>query len=178
MSASTGRILVAGIGNIFLGDDGFGVEVAQRLMQQPWPAGVEVGDFGIRGFDLAFAMLDDYDVTIMIDTAARGGEPGTLHLIQAEWNDSGTAEQMEIETHGMDPRQVLQLVKAYGGGPKPVFVVGCEPASFGAEAEGQMGLSEAVAAAVPEAERMVQDLVGRLLDGADLELSLGGMRNV
>lgn len=86
-----GRILVAGIGNIFLGDDGFGVEVVRQLAQRDLPEGIEVVDFGIRGVDLAYASLDDYDAVIFVDTAPRGGAPGTLYLIEAKLEDDGEA---------------------------------------------------------------------------------------
>src|SRR6476661_2103049 len=109
---SAPSILIAGIGNIFLGDDAFGVEVAQRLTQRSWPTGVRVEDFGIRGFDLAYAILDGYDVTILVDATPRGGDPGTLYLIEPDLNMAGG---VGIEPHGMDPVKVLQLVKTLGG---------------------------------------------------------------
>ncbi len=155
------HILVAGIGNIFLGDDAFGVEVAQRMAQRPQREGVTVKDFGIRGFDLAYAMMDDYNVTILVDALSRGDEPGTLHVIEPdlqEFKNGGAAP----DGHSMDPVSVLHLVKSLGGEPKRVLVVGCEPASFGPENEGQMGLSEPVAGALDEAVRMVEQLIARL----------------
>ena len=153
------RILVAGIGNIFLGDDAFGVEVVQRLAQRPMGDGVQVIDFGIRGFDLAYAILDGYDAVIMVDATARGGAPGTLYVIEPDLTRLDESEPMEIETHGMTPEHVLQLVRTFGGDPQGILVVGCEPATFGPEGEGQMGLSEPVAAAVAEAMQMVEELV-------------------
>jgi hydrogenase maturation protease len=155
------RILVAGIGNIFLGDDGFGVEVAQRLAGRTWPEGVRVKDYGIRGFDLAFAMLEDYEATILVDATYQGGQPGTLYLIEPDL-DGEQNETAEIETHGMHPAKVLQLVRQFGGQPRRVLVVGCEPATFGEEGQGQMGLSEPVAAAVDEAVQIVENLVQEL----------------
>ncbi len=162
------RILVAGIGNIFLGDDAFGVEVAQRLAQRAWPEGVSVTDFGIRGFDLAYAILDDYDATIMVDATPRGGEPGTLYVIEPDLQALSESNEMEFETHGMDPVQVLYLVKTFGGQPRRVLVVGCEPATFGPE-EGQMGLSEPVAAALDEAAALVESLVHKLYREVEVE---------
>ena len=155
------RILIAGIGNIFLGDDAFGVEVAQRLVGRTWPEGVSVGDYGIRGFDLAYAMMADIDITILVDAAPRGEPPGTLFVLEPDLAELNAAPEMEIETHAMNPVAVLRLVSALGGQPRRVLVVGCEPASFGPD-EGQMGLSEPVQAAVAEAVTMVSALVERL----------------
>lgn len=160
------RILVAGIGNIFLGDDGFGVDVAQRLAQMAWPEGVRVVDFGIRGFDLAYAIMDGYDATILVDAAPRGGPPGTLYVIEPELDETLDSGAVEIETHGMDPVKVLHLVKSLGGEPSRILLVGCEPETFGTELEGQMGLSEPVQAAVDEAVHLVESLVERLLKEA------------
>lgn len=153
------RILVAGIGNIFLGDDGFGVEVARRLMGRALPAGVEVVDFGIRGLDLAFALQDGYDTVVLVDAAPRGGEPGTLYVIEPEEEDGG---DVVLETHGMDPVKVLRLARAMGGVPTRMLVVGCEPRSptgDDPDAEMQMGLSAPVAGAVGEAVKLVESLV-------------------
>ncbi|MGI8586612.1 MAG: hydrogenase maturation protease [Chloroflexia bacterium] len=166
------RILVAGIGNIFLGDDAFGVEVAQRLVGRDWPEGVRVADFGIRGFDLAYAILDGYDVTVLVDAVPRREAPGTLYLIEPDPDDPGLAAPGELETHGMDPVQVLRLVRQLGGQPKRVLVVGCEPETFGPEDEGMMGLSAPVAAAVDEAVRMVESLVEKLLRGEEVGQAL------
>jgi len=153
---------VAGIGNIFLGDDAFGSEVARLLLQRPAREGVTVQDYGIRGFDLAYAMMDEYDVTILIDAISRGHEPGTLYVIEPDLNTFGSASAA-IDAHSMDPETVLNLVKSLGGEPKRVLVVGCEPATFGPENEGQMGLSEPVQNALNEAVSMVEDLVARLV---------------
>jgi hydrogenase maturation protease len=159
---STPRILVAGIGNIFLGDDAFGVEVVQRLINRSWPDSVTVKDFGIRSFDLAYAMLDDYDVTIFVDAMPRGDVAGTLYVLEADLNANEGAG--EIEAHSMDPVKVLNMVRVLGGQPRRVLVVGCEPATFGPENEGQMGLSEPVQSAVDEAVRMVEELVDKLMN--------------
>ncbi len=149
------RILVAGIGNIFLGDDAFGCEVARRLASETWPAHVRVADFGIRSLDLAFTMLDGVDRTIFIDAAPRGGEPGTLYRIEPDCNGL----QVDVDAHSMNPMSVLALVKAMGGelgeAPGEVLVVGCEPGSC----EERMGLSEAVAASVEAAATLVRELI-------------------
>jgi hydrogenase maturation protease len=151
------RVLVAGIGNVFMGDDGFGVEVAGRLLRSELPAGVHVEDFGIRGMDLAYA-LQDYDVVVLIDATSRGQSPGTLYVIEAELGDD---EPVAPEAHGMDPVKVLSLARALGGPLPRVLVVGCEPATrmTGAEEEVVAELSEPVRAAVGEAARMVEKLI-------------------
>ncbi len=155
------RILIAGIGNIFLGDDAFGVEVAQRLALRPLPEGVRVVDYGIRGYDLAYALLDGYDATIMVDATPRGGQPGTLYVIDPEVEKLSTSNAQMVDAHSMHPLKVLQLVKSLGGEPRQVLVVGCEPATFGPE-EGAMGLSDPVGMAVDEAVTLVESLVVRL----------------
>lgn len=155
-------ILVAGIGNIFLGDDAFGCEVVKRLSDRDWPGNVRVVDFGIRGFDLAYALLDGHDVTIFVDATPRGEEPGTLYTIEPEVDEIEKIEEQGamVETHGMNPMKVLSMVKSMGGQFNKILLVGCEPATFGPE-EGQMGLSEPVAAAVDDAARIVESLVAK-----------------
>ena len=156
------KILVAGIGNIFLGDDAFGCEVARQMATKSWPNDVRVVDFGIRGFDLAYAILDGYDATILVDATPRGDEPGTLYTIEPDLTELDALDVAAIpETHGMNPLKVLKLVKAMGGEFKTVLLVGCEPATFGPE-EGLMGLSPEVQAAVPEAVRVVESLIERM----------------
>jgi hydrogenase maturation protease len=165
------RVLVAGIGNIFLGDDAFGVEVAQRLLRQSWPDDVRVVDFGIRGFDLAYAILDGPALSILVDATPRGGAPGTLYVIEPDLDAANTQAGPGIDTHGMDPLKVLQLVHTFGGRPERMLVVGCEPATFGPEGEGQMGLSAPVEAALDGAVRLVEQLVGEFI-GADQVVSV------
>jgi len=151
------QILVAGIGNIFLGDDAFGCEVLRHLSARSWPDNVRVVDFGIRGFDLAFALLEDVDVTILVDATPRGEAPGTLYTIEPDLKNLD-AEMAVVETHGMNPIKVLSMVKAMGGQFRKVLLVGCEPETLGPE-EGQMGLSQSVQNAVPEAVKLVEALV-------------------
>lgn len=160
------RVLIAGIGNIFLADDGFGVEVAQRLANTQFPSGVRVADFGIRGFDLAYALMEGYETTILVDAYPGDGEPGTLFVVEPnlEEPDFPSAQPGAIEPHGMNPDAVLRMAKNMGGDLKRVLLVGCVPATLGPE-EGQMGLSEPVGAAVEEAARLVQSLVTRILAG-------------
>jgi len=156
---STPSILIAGIGNIFLGDDAFGCEVLKQIGQRVWPENVQVVDFGIRGFDLAYAILEGYDLTIFVDAAPRGERPGTLYTIEPDLKDLETVDaDVVLETHGMNPMKVLKMVKAMGGQFKKILLVGCEPETFGPE-EGLMGLSPGVQAAVPEAVKLVESLV-------------------
>jgi hydrogenase maturation protease len=158
------RILVAGIGNIFLGDDGFGVEVAQRLANLSFPSAVRVADFGIRGFDLAYALQDDYETAILIDAFPHGQPVGTVSVIEPDLNEPA-AEEGFVQPHAMNPMNVLRMAAAMHGPLKRVLLVGCEPASFGGE-EGAMGLSAPVEAAVEEATRVVTRLVAKILDEA------------
>lgn len=165
---SEGTILVAGIGNIFLGDDGFGVEVAQQLASRQHPDNVRVADYGIRGFDLAFALLDEPAATILVDAMPRGQEPGTVYVLEPDLDGDGTAASPDhaegsFQGHAMTPDSVFALVRALGGRPSNVTVVGCEPLTFGPENEGCMGLSEPVANAVPEAVAIVEQLLSRLV---------------
>jgi hydrogenase maturation protease len=152
-------ILVAGIGNIFLGDDGFGVEVAQRLARRQLPPGVRVTDFGIRGYDLAYALMGGHDRTILVDACPRGGAPGTVYVIETELEDAGEDDgQSMVDAHDMNPLHVLRLARSLGAAPKKLLVVGCEPATLGPD-EGQIGLSPTVAGAVDEAVALIERLV-------------------
>jgi hydrogenase maturation protease len=152
-------ILIAGIGNIFLGDDAFGCEVVKHLSKRTWPEHVRVVDFGIRGFDLVYALLEEYDVTILVDATPRGHAPGTLYTIEPDLNELETFEAtMVVETHGMNPLKVLGMVKSMGGQFKKILLVGCEPETLGPE-EGLMGLSAPVEAAVSNAVNIVESLI-------------------
>jgi hydrogenase maturation protease len=165
------RILVAGIGNIFLGDDGFGVAVARRLARRELPPGVEAVDFGIRGLDLAYALQADYDAVVFVDASPRGETPGTISVIEPELDD----EEVAIDTHGMDPGHVLRLARALGRVPSRVLLVACEPASVvhGEHDEDLAGeLSAVVEAAVDDAVPVVESLV------ADLAAELESTRKV
>lgn len=151
------RILIAGVGNIFLGDDGFGVEVANRLATQPMPDGVRVSDFGIRGVHLAYELLDGYDGLILIDAVAQGGAPGTVYVIEPDLA-AIEADTPSMDAHSMSPDTVLVLIKTLGGEPGHVYVVGCEPA----DTSERMGLSAPVLAAVEQAVTVVCDLAAEL----------------
>jgi hydrogenase maturation protease len=165
-STQVPSILVAGIGNIFLGDDAFGVEVAQRLASRALPERVKVIDFGIRGFDLAYALLDGSDVTILVDACPRGGTPGALYTIEPDLSslDSPDAGTSSVDAHSMNPMNVIRMAKSMGGELKKILLVGCEPATLGPE-EGQMGLSEPVAAMVDEAVKTIESLIEKIRSG-------------
>jgi hydrogenase maturation protease len=147
------RILVAGIGNIFLGDDGFGVEVANRLASERLPPGVVVRDFGIRGVHLAYEMLEGgYDATVLVDAVPRDGAPGSVYLIEP---DVDRLDAANADAHSMHPAAVLAMLKALGGAPGRVLIVGCQPASL----EEGMCLSAPVEQAIPEAMRLVREII-------------------
>jgi hydrogenase maturation protease len=156
-------LLVAGIGNIFFGDDAFGSEVARELMGRPLPEGVEVEDFGIRSYDLAYALMEGRDA-ILIDVAPRGEPPGTLYLIEPDVEALEREDAAPPDGHSMNPVSVLRMVRSLGGRTGRLFLVGCEPSVLECE-EGRMGLSERVRAAVPQAIEMVESLIHDLLDG-------------
>jgi hydrogenase maturation protease len=152
-------ILVAGIGNIFLQDDGFGVEVAKRLADSELPEGVKVADFGIRGVHLAYEMLDGgYDTTILIDATPRGEAPGTVYLIEPDLDNIDTQQSASMDAHSMDPQVVFATLKSLGGSPRRVLIVGCEPLVI----DDGIGLSEPVGRAVEEAVRLVHSVVDDL----------------
>lgn len=178
----TGKTLIAGVGNIFLGDDGFGVEVATRLAGVDLPDGVKVVDYGIRGMHLAYDLANGYDAAILIDATPRGGAPGTIYVIEPDLGsgpevgtgpeadgegegdgdtaDAGATDPVDanplFDAHGMQPDVVFGMLDMLGGGrPDRILVVGCEPASV----DYGMGLSDAVTASVDEAVRVVLELV-------------------
>jgi hydrogenase maturation protease len=157
------RVLVAGIGNIFMGDDAFGVEVARRLAERPLPAGVEVGDFGIRGIDLMYALGEGYDAAVFVDAVPRGEPPGTLSVIEPELEEG----EATIDAHGMDPVKVLSLARQVGSVPERILVVGCEPAvrMTGDEEEVVGELSEPVRAAIDDAVGLVESVIRELTEG-------------
>ena len=165
------RILVACIGNIFRGDDAFGVEVARRLSARALPAGVLVKDFGIRGFDLTYALMDPRELTLLVDACPRGDQPGAIYVIEPDPPETEPVEdsQAPLETHGMNPMNVLRVVNAMGGAPSRILVVGCEPFDLGSEDEGKLGLSEIVEAAVGEAAELIETLVSRVLAGESVD---------
>lgn len=156
--ASAGaRILVAGIGNVFLGDDGWGVALAARLGSQELAPGVELRDFGIRGLELAFAMQDGFDAVVLLDATPRGCSPGTLYVIEV---DPGEADA-GLDAHGMDPLKVLGLVRSMGATPPPTYVIGCEPLTRMSAEDPELldELSEPVRSALDRAIPLVQSLL-------------------
>lgn len=154
------QIVIAGVGNVLLGDDGFGVAVAHRCLARRWPDGVVVRDVGIRGFDLAFA-LAGADAAIVVDAVARGDAPGTLTVFAPAFADLGTGVAAVPDGHGMTPARVLAFLDER---PPVVVVVGCEPATFGPD-EGQLGLSAVVAAVIDDAVVLVERAVERIRAG-------------
>jgi hydrogenase maturation protease len=153
-----GKILVAGIGNIFLGDDAFGVEVVNRLRARSLPDYVSLVDFGIRSYDLAYALMEDWDLVILIDALPRGGVPGTLYTIEPELPEPDEREVV-VDAHTMNPVSALQLVEALGGRIGRLLLVGCEPETVEPDREGNIVLSGPVSAAVNEALRAVEELI-------------------
>jgi hydrogenase maturation protease len=160
-------ILVAGIGNIFQGDDGFGVEVIQRLAMREFPESVTIKDFGIRSYDLAYALLEDYGVVVLVDAAPRGDAPGTLYVVDLE-NAGDGAQSVVLDAHAMNPVSVLRLARSIGDISSRIFLIGCEPATLGGE-EGEMGLSSEVSGAVDSAAGLVERLVTKILEGGKPE---------
>jgi hydrogenase maturation protease len=156
------RVLVAGIGNIFLGDDGFGVEVIRRLAAQKLPDDVKVVDFGIRGYDLAYALQDGYETTILVDAYPHGQPAGTVSLVEPDLNDLDAQPAAMVDAHAMNPLHVLRMAKSMSGALGKVLLIGCEPQTFGPE-EGQLGLSENVEGSVNVAVEMVVSAVHNAL---------------
>jgi hydrogenase maturation protease len=164
------RVLVAGIGNVFLGDDGWGVALAGRLAVRALPRGVDVVDFGIRGMDLAYAMQDGYDAVVFLDATPHGETPGTLYVIEPELDEIVTA----IDAHGMDPVKVLALARTLGAETLPrTLIVGCEPQTrMSAEDEHIVAeLTEPVRASLEEGVGLVEDLLTDLTTPKERERS-------
>ena len=161
LAQRTKQILVAGIGNAWLRDDGFGGEVTKLLADRELPAGVHVIDFGTGGLDLAYEVMRGYDALILIDVSRQGGSPGTLYVMEALPDDvDGEIEDGQmLDPHGMDPQTVLRFVKYVGGWPGRVFVIACEPEDV--EDVG-IGLSAAVGGAVARAVDVVLETIAEL----------------
>lgn len=159
------RVLVAGIGNIFLSDDGFGSEVARRLASEPLPPGMEVMDVGLGGMHLAYELLEPRDLTVLVDTTRRGGEPGTLYVVEPDLKRDAGGGGGTPDAHGMHPEAVFTMLRQLGASPGRVLVVGCEPEIL----EEGLGLSPPVAGAVGAAASLVLRLVGEELAGRGSE---------
>lgn len=156
------KVLVACVGNIFLGDDAFGVEVAGRLRQELLPEGVKVVDFGIRSYDLAYALMEPWDEVILVDALPRGGLAGTIYVLEPELpSDVANGQSPAIDAHSMNPVAVLQMVHALGGKIRRMLVVGCEPSSVEADGTGNFELSPPVQAAVGEVVETIKRLIER-----------------
>lgn len=151
----TGRTVVAGVGNVFLRDDAFGVEVARLLAERPMPERTEVHDVGIRGVHLAYELLDGCDLFILVDAAARGELPGTVTVLEVGEDEPGPGASPVMDAHGLSPDAVFSLVSSLGGRPARSLLVACEPA----DVSPGMGLSDPVRAALPHAVRAVEEIL-------------------
>ncbi|OBF79168.1 peptidase M52 [Mycobacterium sp. 852002-51163_SCH5372311] len=150
------RILVAGIGNIFLGDDGFGSEVVRHAEIPQDDDSVRVVDYGIGGMHLAYDLLEDWDTLVLVDAVPSRGRPGTLHVFQVDHQTGSSAPG--LDAHSMDPETVFASLRALGGSPPYTVVVGCEAGNV----EEGIGLTDPVAQAVPRAARAVEEIVAAL----------------
>ena len=154
----TGRILVAGVGNVFLRDDAFGVEVVRLLAERPQPRGVQIRDFGIRGVHLAYELLNGYDLFVLVDAAPRGQAPGTVSVLEVDLPGPDDPQaQPVIDAHSLTPDAVFGVLSSLGGRPGRSLVVACEPA----EVDAGMGLSDPVREALPHAVRAVEEILAR-----------------
>jgi hydrogenase maturation protease len=166
------QILIAGIGNIFFGDDAFGCEVAQRLWRSQWPDGIQVRDFGIRGIDLAYALMEPFDHVILIDAVPRGGAPGTLYVIEPNVPDPSVhapETQSLWDAHTMDPVKVLRLAQSMGAKIDHVLIVGCEPSPLDSDDEMQSALTAPVEQAIAQVAELVKSIVTQLQSGEILK---------
>jgi hydrogenase maturation protease len=156
------QILIAGIGNTWQRDDGFGSEVARRLEAVELPDGVAVIDFGTGGLDLAYQVMYGYDALLMIDISRQGGAPGTLYVMEVDEDEvtSGIEDGDALNPHGMDPETVLRFIKLTGGWPGKVVIIACEPLTI---EEMGVGLSPVVEEAVGRAVDLVLDQAKELL---------------
>jgi hydrogenase maturation protease len=156
------RILIAGIGNIFFGDDAFGVEMIGALRQRDLPPEVELVDFGIRSYDLAYALSGDYDAMLLLDAVSRGESPGTVYLVEPDLDQLSQLAPSAVDAHSLDPVRVLQLAASLGHIKTLPYLIGCEPSTLETP-DGQFGLSPQVREAIPRAVELVEKLVADLL---------------
>jgi hydrogenase maturation protease len=159
------RILIAGIGNIFLGDDAFGCEVARQLSTRKLAPEVDVKDFGIKSYDLAYALADRYDAILLVDATPRGDAPGTTYLIEIEPREIAEMDAQSPDAHTMNPVNALKMAQAVGPVKAKIYLVGCEPAKLEAE-DGQIGLSEPVQRAIPQAIELIKAVLKEQLAGS------------
>lgn len=160
IAESGSQILVAGIGNIFLGDDAFGVEVAKALARTDLPCEAVVRDYGIRGLDLAYALLDPWRAVVLVDAVSRSGTPGDVYILEP---GEDRAVAPGFDPHGMHPLEVLAMARSMGEITAPIYIVGCEPESLGDELEGRMGLSAVVQESIAKAVTVVDRLLRKIL---------------
>ena len=151
----SGRTLVAGVGNVFLRDDAFGVEVIRLLAGGPVPDGVQVKDFGIRGVHLAYDLLDGCELFVLVDAAQRGEAPGTVSVVEVEVPDAASLDGPVMDAHDLTPDSIFALLATLGGRPGRSLLVACEPADVSAG----MGLSDPVLEALPHAVRTVEEIL-------------------
>ena len=160
----TGRILVAGVGNVFLRDDAFGVEVVRLLAERPQPPGVQISDYGIRGVHLVYELLNGYDLFVLVDAAPRGEAPGTVTVLEVDLPEDPGAQPV-MDAHSLTPDAIFGLLSSLGGRPGRSLVVACEPA----EVDAGMGLSDQVREALPHAVRAVEEILAKEGGGQDAE---------
>jgi hydrogenase maturation protease len=166
------KILIAGIGNVFHGDDAFGCEVVRQLEQCALPHGVTVTDFGIRSRSLAYALTDGYDATIIVNSAPCNRAPGTLYFIEPHPGKIQPCERAEMDTYSTNPIDAIQMAQALGGVRGKIYLVGCEPVVMDNDMS-EIGLSLHVRQAIPQALAMVESLLANLvLDEEDTVSSL------
>ncbi len=164
MNSSAGRILIAGVGNVLYGDDAFGSEVAGRLAEHSLPDNVRVIDFGIRWFDLVAALLDPYDVVIIVDSLSQGEQPGALRVFDSrrDLRIQSLPPGFRPEWHSIDPATALTMAHSLGGHPGRVILVGCEPSRSAGPAVLQIGMTKPVQAAVNDAVQLILALATQL----------------
>ncbi len=164
------RVLVAGVGNIFLGDDAFGVEVARALVAGAPLPGVAVRDFGTRGVDLAYTLAGGFDALVLVDCMQRGKAPGTLSVIEPDFRSLELNHEFVGPAHGVDPCRVFSLLEALGGSLRATLLVACEPLAFGSDDEPMIALSapvlDAVARAVPLVAALALELANTVASDA------------
>ena len=165
MSERVAQILIAGVGNAWMQDDGFGGEVVRRLSEREAEPGVTCEDFGTGGLDLAYEVMRGYDALMLLDVTRGGGPPGTLYVLEPEESEiaAGIEDGEMIDPHAMDPQTVLRFVRAVSGWPGSVVVIACEPAEV---EEPGLGLTPEVAAAVPRAIELVHETLTGLREKA------------
>lgn len=158
------RVMIAGAGNMFLKDDGFGGAVIKKMLNKKFPEGVEIKDFGTGGLKLAYDLMKGYDGLVLIDASKRGEKPGTLYIIEPDEKEFNPdlAEGDLIDPHGADPATVLRFVKAVGAWPAKVLIVACEPETVD---DFEIGLSDHVSASVDEAVQLVVEIINEIYTG-------------